>query len=166
MMISLFHDFVLRPDITNVALCGEPNRAKIAEVAPNAIDPRNSARLLEWAASTCFQHRRSYMRLSVLIGLGSCKPGLRRPDFRVRRIRVESRDGEERRSTRSKRNIQLVVSDQAATALSHERRAWVLPHQHENLRRLEPRQKIAVQVRVPAELIPAGLTNVVPTRVL
>jgi hypothetical protein len=88
--------------------------------------------------------------------------------FRVRDvIRVESRiDAEERSSTKSKRNTKEVVSDQAATVLSPKSRARVLPHQYGNLRRLEPRQKIAVQVRVPAELTPTHLTHVIPTGVL
>ena len=82
-------------------------------------------------------------------------------------IRVEFRiDAEERWSTKSKRNTKEVVPDQASTALSPKCRARVLPHQHGNLRRLEPRQKIAVQVRVPAELTPARLTHVIPAGVL
>src|SRR5450759_5168812 len=56
--------------------------------------------------------------------------------------------------------------DPATTTLSPKSRAWVLPHQHGNLRRLDLRQKIAVQVRVPAELTPAHLTHVIPTGVL
>jgi len=56
--------------------------------------------------------------------------------------------------------------DRAATTLSPKSRARVLPHQHGNLRRLDPRQEIAVQVRVPAELTPTRLTHVIPTGVL
>lgn len=51
-------------------------------------------------------------------------------------------------------------------ALFPKSRARILPHQHANPRRIEPRQKIGVQVGVPAKLAPARLTHVVPAGVL
>ena len=44
--------------------------------------------------------------------------------------------------------------------------ARVLPHEYGNLCRLEPRQKIAVQVRVATELTSARFPYVIPTGIL